>query len=210
MSDSKGIVVLDIDSHKQSRLLDLSDNYFVKEGMRTNDGVMLGNKYLFGTMYKTPTKGKGQLFLYDHEEEQLLSSEMNVAIPNTFIEVDDAILVSDSLEQKVYRYSKASLFEEREVWADFSNTNMTPDGGCLSEDGKIYIAMWGGACVKCFDTDGNELGDIPVEALQPTNCVISNSQLYVTSARDGLSPQELGAYPLSGAVFKINLGEACE
>ncbi|MFY8298537.1 SMP-30/gluconolactonase/LRE family protein [Pseudoalteromonas sp. SS15] len=208
-SDAKGIAVFNTDSQQTKRLYALGENISDGLDMRTNDGAMLDGKYLFGTMFKDPSKGKGKLFLYDPNNSKLLSSVANISIPNTFIELDDELLISDSQEQKVYAYNKRSLFSERRVWADFSDTNMTPDGGCLSIDGKVFIAMWGGACVKCFDLKGNELHEINVPALQPTNCVISDSELYVTTARDGLSDDELVTYPLSGALFRFQLGEVC-
>ena len=53
--------------------------------------------------------------------------------------------------------------------------------------------------------------NIMLDVPRPTNCKFdkSKSQLWVTSAREGLSSHQLSKYPLSGDVFKISLSGIC-
>jgi sugar lactone lactonase YvrE len=82
-----------------------------------------------------------------------------------------------------------------------------PDGMTSDLDGNLWIAMWGGAQVTCWDPRaGCLLERIPVPALNSSSCAFGgpgSNELYVTSARTGLSPSDLGQYPLSGSVFKV-------
>ncbi len=210
ISDSEGILNFNCISLESNRILDLHLESSRGLDMRTNDGIMIKDKYFFGSMAKTPRPYEGQLFLYDEQKEQLSFSNFHISIPNTFIELDNCVLISDSFEQKIYKYFKSNLLVERQEWLDFSNSGMTPDGGCKSPSGEIYITMWGGGCVKSFDQDGNELFEFILPVPQPTNCVLIEGSLYITTAREGLSIEQLKKYPLSGAIFKIDLGETNE
>jgi sugar lactone lactonase YvrE len=175
---------------------------------RANDGVTLSNgKIIFGTMNEIPHKSSGDIFVQRNNGLEVIQG-LEFFIPNTFIELNDAILISDSLTQKTY---KIHLDFENPIginlWKDFSDSQSTPDGGFLDKKGKCYIAMWGGACIDVFDKVGNHLRRIEVPVLQPTNCALVDERyLYITSAREGLTEDELLAYPMSGNVLVVDLG----
>ena len=77
-------------------------------------------------------------------------------------------------------------------------------------DGNLWIALWGGAQVTKWNPNtGKLLEQIPVPALQSSACVFGGkdmNELYVTSARVGMSDANLQKYPLSGGLFKIVTG----
>jgi sugar lactone lactonase YvrE len=53
---------------------------------------------------------------------------------------------------------------------------------------------------------GKLLEQIPVPALQTSSCVFGGrdmNELYITSARKGMSEENLKKYPLSGGLFKV-------
>jgi len=82
-----------------------------------------------------------------------------------------------------------------------------PDGMTSDTDGNLWIAIWGGAQVTKWNPNtGQLLGQIPVPALHTSSCVFGGrdmNELYVTSARVGVSEADLAKYPLSGGLFKI-------
>ncbi|HET7143869.1 MAG TPA: SMP-30/gluconolactonase/LRE family protein, partial [Anaerolineales bacterium] len=82
-----------------------------------------------------------------------------------------------------------------------------PDGMTSDTDGNLWIAMWGGAQVtKWNPKSGILLEQIPIPALQTSACVFGGrhmNELYVTSARKGMSEADLKKYPLSGGLFKV-------
>jgi sugar lactone lactonase YvrE len=77
--------------------------------------------------------------------------------------------------------------------------------------GRLWIAHWGGACVSCHDPrSGAELGRVALPTSHITNCAFGGPALrtlYVTSARSGLSPEQLSAEPLAGGLFAFELAE---
>jgi sugar lactone lactonase YvrE len=67
--------------------------------------------------------------------------------------------------------------------------------------------MWGGAQVTKWNPNtGKLLEQIPVPAFQTSSCVFGGkdmNELYITSARKGMSEENLKKYPLSGGLFNV-------
>ncbi len=82
-----------------------------------------------------------------------------------------------------------------------------PDGMTSDMDGNLWIAMWGGAQVtKWNPNSGKLLEQVSIPALQTSSCVFGGTdrnELYITSARKGMSEADLKKYPLSGGLFKV-------
>jgi sugar lactone lactonase YvrE len=79
-----------------------------------------------------------------------------------------------------------------------------PDGLAVDLDGSIWVAVWGGAEVRRFDRTGELIGVIPMPVTQPASCAFGpDGTLYITSARNGLSPTELASQPHAGSVFAL-------
>jgi sugar lactone lactonase YvrE len=74
-----------------------------------------------------------------------------------------------------------------------------PDGMTSDMEGKLWIALWGGAKVARWNPLNGQLeAEVAVPALQTSSCVF-----YVTSARVGMDESALAKYPLSGGLFQI-------
>jgi sugar lactone lactonase YvrE len=82
-----------------------------------------------------------------------------------------------------------------------------PDGMTSDMEGRLWIALWGGARVSRWDPSTGRLeAEIPVPALHTSACVFGGPRrdiLYVTSARKGLDEAALAQYPLSGGLFQV-------
>ncbi len=79
-----------------------------------------------------------------------------------------------------------------------------PDGLAVDLDGSIWVAVWGGEEVRRFDRTGELIGVIPMPVTQPASCAFGpDGTLYITSARNGLSPTELAGQPHAGSVFAL-------
>jgi sugar lactone lactonase YvrE len=80
-----------------------------------------------------------------------------------------------------------------------------PDGMTSDTEGNLWIAMWGGAALtKWNPATGRLLQTIPMPALNVTSCAFGGkdlTDLYITSARKGLSAEQLAKYPLTGGLF---------
>jgi sugar lactone lactonase YvrE len=186
-------------------------------GIRANDGGVSPNgTFWFGTMEKKPTGRNGAIYSIDSSgkvREQLTG----IGIPNTMAWSNDGktLFLSDSWVQKTYSFDVAngSLIpsSQKEI-VNLQNNHSTPDGGATDIDGNVWIAHWDGFKLVCINPNGDVLKELTVPVPKPTSCCFGgkdNKFLFITSAREGMTPKELDEYSLSGSVFVIesdNLG----
>lgn len=82
-----------------------------------------------------------------------------------------------------------------------------PDGMTSDLQGRLWVALWGGAAITVWDAEkGDLLEKINFPAKNITSCAFGGSQqdtLYVTSARIGLDAADLAAFPASGGLFRV-------
>ena len=85
-----------------------------------------------------------------------------------------------------------------------------PDGMTLDAAGHLWVALWGGGAVRCYDPGtGALLRTVAVPAPFTSSCAFGGPglrTLYITSARGGLSEEQARAFPLSGDVFAAEPG----
>lgn len=85
----------------------------------------------------------------------------------------------------------------------------SPDGMTIDEEGMLWVAFFRGWKVIRFDPETSEiLSEIPVPASQVTSCTFGGEQLdelYITTARVGLSDEELEKQPHAGGLFRVKL-----
>jgi sugar lactone lactonase YvrE len=113
----------------------------------------------------------------------------------------------DSRADVVYRYSfdaKSGQVGERRRFLDTSAMDGIPDGLCVDADGNVWIAFWDGEHVSRFGPDGAHQIRIDVPVTRPTSVALGGADLrdlFITSARTGLSPSVLAATPDAGSLF---------
>ncbi len=82
-----------------------------------------------------------------------------------------------------------------------------PDGMTSDMQGRLWIALWGGSGVGCWNPlTGRLEARVDVPALQTSSCVFGGAErniLYVTSARVDMDAAALALSPLSGGVFAV-------
>ncbi len=85
-----------------------------------------------------------------------------------------------------------------------------PDGMCIDAAGNLWVALWGGWGVACFDPHtGARLAkiEVPVEAV--TSCCFGGEawdELFITTASRDLDAKGRARQPLAGSIFSAHLG----
>lgn len=84
-----------------------------------------------------------------------------------------------------------------------------PDGMAIDTEGQLWVALFEGAAVSRWDPDSGRLIDLyPIPAKNVTSCAFGGAkldELYVTTARFLMTPEDLKAYPQSGGLFRLKL-----
>ncbi|MCH2155463.1 MAG: SMP-30/gluconolactonase/LRE family protein [Opitutales bacterium] len=82
-----------------------------------------------------------------------------------------------------------------------------PDGLVVDAEGMLWVAQFGGGCVVRWNPEnGEKLTEIQLPAKQITACTFGGpglKDLYITSARVGLSDSELAEQPQAGGLFRV-------
>ena len=85
-----------------------------------------------------------------------------------------------------------------------------PDGMTIDSNDRLWVAQWGGYGVYCYDPyTGELLAKVEVPVPNVASCAFGGKKmdtLYITTARAGLSEEQLQKYPLSGSVFSCKPG----
>ncbi len=79
-----------------------------------------------------------------------------------------------------------------------------PDGMTVDDDGKIWVALWGGHAVARYDpATGRMRGKVELPAVNVTSCCFGGSgmdELYITTAS---LDTDMDRYPHAGGIFMI-------
>jgi xylono-1,5-lactonase len=209
LTSSDGIVSFDVVTHSLS-LLDKIPEDFFSENYRSNDAVMISDGiYIYGVMHKSLDTA-GAIVVSKNNQSYVVDDD--IFIPNTFINIPGTnnLLISDSMQYKVFKFQFSKDWKvvvSKSIWFDLSEEKLTPDGGCISSDGRIFIAIWDGFKIIELDIDGNIVDEFKVPIPRPTNCALNakEDKLFVTSAYEDLSDNERKKYPLSGSIIEVGV-----
>lgn len=182
--------------------------------LRFNDGKCDPNGNLWiGTMDKELAPGAGKL--YKVERNLRVSTVLSgTSVSNGMAWTGDHkfYYYIDSATFEVWKFEydpKTSAIANKKVAIRIPRGHGAGDGMCIDVEGKLWIAHWGGHCVRRWDPDsGRVIGKIAVKAPHVTSCCFGGETmktLYITTARSGLSEQQLEKFPLSGGLFQCEL-----
>jgi sugar lactone lactonase YvrE len=181
-------------------------------GNRFNDGKCAPDgRFLAGTMDDSETETCGALYSYS-SDGVLKTLVSGVRISNGLAWSRDYktmyYIDTPTFNVMAYDYDLASgEIGNPRVAVSIPPRLGFPDGMTSDTQGRLWIAMWGGAAVTVWNpANGQLLENIPIPAKNVTACVFggeNGSDLFITSARKGLTPADLAEYPLTGGLFRL-------
>jgi len=89
--------------------------------------------------------------------------------------------------------------------AKLTNEQGRPDGGATDMAGNYWSAGPSASCINRFSPDGQLLERIAFPVPGPTMPCFAGGHLFVTSLRDGKSPEVLQQYPTLGGLFRATV-----
>lgn len=100
----------------------------------------------------------------------------------------------------------------KRLFVKFEPEDGSPDGMTTDAEGCLWIAHWGpGKVTRRDPQDGKVMQTLQVPCNHVSSCTFGGPDLktlYITSARVGLSEDELERQPLAGSLFAIELDVA--
>lgn len=179
---------------------------------RFNDGKCdPAGRFWAGTMPLAEDNSSGSLYMLD-TSLSVRKRESNISISNGLAWSLDhrTMYFIDSPTRKVvgYDYNKESgeLNNKRTI-ITIAEEDGFPDGMTIDEEGMLWIAHWGGWQITRWNPGtGKKLTAFELPVSNVTSCTFGGEtmkDIYITSARKGLSKEELAKQPLAGSLFVI-------
>ncbi len=155
----------------------------------------------FGSLWRYDGNGKANAFLH------------NIRIPNSLCWNRDGSVMyfADSPRNMIWAYAFDP--ETGPVGAPgilaTTPSGIYPDGSCIDAEDHVWNAQWGGGEIVRYRPDGSVERRLKLPVSQPS-CVAFGGEnldlLFVTSARVGLSEEQLAAEPLAGSLLVYDVG----
>lgn len=211
LSLQDGLYGFDPSNGTCTRLLPLEDDM---EGHRLNDGRADNRgRFWVGTMHDTVRGPTGAFYRVDPDLSVHKAFD-GVDIPNsTVFSADDKLMYfADTPAKKIWVFDfdvDDGRLSNRRVFVDCADGPGMPDGAAIDTDGCLWNAKYGGSCIVRYTPKGVVDRIIELPVTQPTCCTFGGPQLdtlYITTASQKLTPEQLAPQPLAGGLFAIQPG----
>jgi sugar lactone lactonase YvrE len=162
----------------------------------------------FGTMGREAEPGAGALYRVapKGDVERVVG---DVSISNGLAWAPDqrTMYYIDTATQRVdafdYEADSGRISRRREL-VRLADEDGSPDGMTIDAQGYLWVAAWGGGAVRRYSPAGTLDRVVDVAASQVSACAFGGPDLrdlFVTTARDGLSDEQLEREPSAGGLF---------
>ena len=181
-------------------------------GLRFNDGKCdPSGRFWVGSMDRKEKNKLGSLYSWN-SIEGLVNREQGVTVSNGMGWSPDNSLFyyidSPTREVSVYDFdlSTGSINNKRR-FISFSEEDGFPDGMTIDNEGRLWIAFWGGSKIMCVNPDSKAIEEVvsfPVSKI--TSCAFGGEkmdQLFITSAKVQVNEKD---EPMAGKTFVVSPG----
>ncbi len=182
--------------------------------VRMNDGVAdPWGRFWIGSMSHNGEPGLGNLFRYaEATGTETMVRGLTVSNGLGWSPDRQTMYFVDSGPARVYSFDVDANGEtsNRRAFIQLDpDSDGMPDGLCVDAEGSLWIAIWGGSEVRRYSPAGELIGRVELPTSQPASCAIGGSNgttLYVTTAREDMSAEQLERESEAGRVFCVDVG----
>lgn len=184
---------------------------------RFNDGRCdAAGRLWTGTLVDARNDNSGKLYCLEHGRLTEHNSPVMVSNGVAFSPDSKTLYHADTSAHQIksFQYDMSSGTPSNpHVFKTFTSTRDThyggrPDGAAVDSEGAYWVAMYEGACIRRFASDGQLLQSISVPFMCPTMIAFGGldlKTLFITSAKQKRSSEELARMPYSGFVISIRV-----
>jgi sugar lactone lactonase YvrE len=183
-----------------------------RPSQRFNDGKCdRQGRFWAGTMNDKDRQPDGTLYRFDGSE--CVAIETGITIPNSLCWSPDGrtMYFSDSWTRTICAYDFDPGTGQVANKRPYATTvaPAIPDGATIDAEGCLWCAEYDGWRITRFAPDGRRMHSIDLPLQRPTSCMFGGrglGTLFVTSATQKLSVEELAKQPLAGALLAMDVG----
>lgn len=179
-----------------------------KPGNRSNDGrADPWGGFWISTVGRKGEKEAGSIWRYFRGEMRRLHERLTTPNAICFDRERGLAHFSDTSLHKVWRQKVGRNGwpeGEPELFLDLSGEGLKPDGGIIDAQGSLWVAHWGDGSVGRYSRQGERQEIVRLPVTQPSCPAFGGpalDTLFITTAQEGLSEEDLRATPQAGAVF---------
>lgn len=184
-------------------------------GIRMNDGrVDRQGRFWAGSMVEdrglAPPE-KALLYRFGSGAPEAVRSGIAISNAICFAPDGTGLYFTDTPTQQILRYPldpQSGAVGDPTVFAALTG-NAFPDGADVDAAGRVWNAEWGSGRVTAYAPDGSQYAQIDLPVSQATCVAFGGAELdlmFVTTAREGLSEEQLACEPHAGDVFVFRPG----
>lgn len=204
-----GFAFIDRESGEIKMIAD-PENYLLNN--RFNDGKCdPAGRFWAGTMSLSEEPGAGNVYMLENNfpytkkiEAVTISNGMAWSLDHhTFYYIDTPVF-----EVVAYDYDKNSgHISNKRTAIKIDEKDCNPDGMTIDNEGMLWVAHWDGWQLTRWNPNtGEKLHSIKLPVSKVTSCTFGGDNyedLYITSARVGLTEEQLKQQSLAGSIFVI-------
>ena len=115
---------------------------------------------------------------------------------------------ADSKKKIIYKIKINNKFKiiKKNIFVKFKKEEGSPDGMTTDIKNNLWVCHYHGSRISVYNLKGQKIHQIYLPTKNVTNCTfggVKNDELFVSTARKGMSSEELKKYPLSGSLFRV-------
>jgi sugar lactone lactonase YvrE len=207
-----GFYALDTDTELLTHLTDPESD---KPSNRFNDGKCDPDGRLWaGTMAIDESLHKGALYCLEKDlSVKKVLDGVSISNGTAWDKENKTMYYIDTPTKQVVAFDfdiNIGSISNKRVIINIPEGEGFPDGMNIDQEGMLWIAHWEGAQISRWNPEiGEKIDSISVPATRVTSCVFGGEyldELYITTARVGMSEEEIQKYPHAGGIFKVKPG----
>ena len=199
------IVSIDLSNSSITSIIKIIDD----DRFRFNDGrVDAMGRFVVGSMGYEPKPGTASLYSFTYPQKiETILEKVGLSNGLCWSEDSNRFFYIDTLTSQIAEYSydlETGRVYNRKTVITFDGSQGSPDGMTIDRDGNLWVAFWGGGCLRRISQMGKIISEIRLPVSRVTSAAFGGekfNKLFITTASYLLSEEELSREPLAGSLF---------
>lgn len=206
---SNGFNFIDL---KKNEIIPIIDPEIKLSNNRFNDGKCDSKgRFYAGSMNKTGENLSGSFYiLYNNLSFKKIDENYITTNGPAFSPDNKYIYLTDTKKGIIYiaTMDEDGLLNNKKEFININVSDGRPDGMAVDKNGNLWVALFGGSKVNCYDNQGKKVDEVVLPVSCVTSCAFGGKKfntLFITTSSHKLSNEDKLKQPLAGSLFSIDL-----